>query len=470
MTRFNLRPLGAARTVTGSSYILDLDSDNEAAIRLMVDHGMFQGPDVEHLNLVDYDFDPKTIDVLLLTHAHIDHCGRIPKLVTAGYRGPIICTKPTAELLELILTDSAKVQEIKYRESGEPKMYDQTAVEQALEQVEIIKLNQTYEYQIVDEYTSTTAKSLLKVKVINAGHIMGAVSVIITYGGKTATFSGDIGRSSQEIIYPFDPQPLESDLVVMESLYGGKFHPRKFDVYDDFANKIKQNISRGGNVIVPVFSIQRAQEMVVILNKLIKQKKIQKDVQIYLDSPLAKNVLGVYTSNKFEINKKSLKPYGSLREAIFTANFNVIKKMSQTKQIRKPGGKIILAGSGMCTGGKVLYYLKSLITKDSTLVTFVGFQAEETLGREIVEGAREVTIDRLKFKVNAQIEKFSGFSAHGDQSDLLKWLDRFDQNRLSNVFLTHSEVEQADAFASVINDRDFSVQVPKMLTDYKFVL
>ncbi len=468
--QFKLKFLGASRTVTGSSYHLEIVEKGERLITLVVDHGMFQGPDVEARNYLPYTIKPEEVDMLLLTHAHTDHSALIPKLVKHGFKGNILATKQTLDLTELILNDSAKIQGRNHEELGTPLLYDYENVEEALSKMVEIDFEQAFAIALSDIRPELKNKDTLSKEIIveyfRAGHILGAASIRVEYAGKSIMFSGDIGRSSQDIVKPANLEPKNADFLIMESLYGGKYHDPKAELLDNFSQHLKTHLETQGNVIVPVFSIQRAQEIILILNQLIRAGKLSKDQNIYFDSPMAARATQIYIENSKEVYAKSIEPFRSLRDGIFTKNLKVARNASMTKKAKKGKGGIIVSGGGMCNGGRVMNYLKSMLPESSTMIAMVGFQAEETLGRKLVEGAREVDIDGQTYQVNAQIQDFKGFSAHADQADLLNWLKTFDKEKLGKVFLVHAEPEQSTAFNEVISGMGYKTEIPAIDSEY----
>jgi metallo-beta-lactamase family protein len=449
--KFEIKFLGAAGTVTGSSYLVKVFDEGDHILTFMVDHGMFQGPDVEPLNFNKYDFSPKEIDYLFLTHAHVDHCGLLPKLVRHGFGGKIFSTAQTFELADLILFDSVKIQARQKKYEGVPELFDANDVENTLQLFDVKRFDQEYK----------AGESDLKYELIRAGHILGAASVRLCYKEKVITFSGDLGRASQPIVNSADLSSKESNYIICESLYGGKFHDNNKLVTTKFIEEIAKNIKRGGNVIVPTFSVQRSQEILLIVNDAYKKNLLPRGVQIYFDSPLAQRVTKVYTDNNHELEAQFISG-DPLSSRLRGDNVKFVKNYRQTQSIMKKKGNIIVTGGGMCNGGKVLSYFKSMLNQNDLLISIVGFQAEETLGRELVDGAEKVEIDNDYYDVDARIEVFRGFSAHADQEDLLTWLNTFDKDLLEEVFLVHAEIEQSTAFKTQLDAMSLKSTIPTL--------
>jgi len=437
--KFNVKFLGAAKIVTGSSYIIDVVEDGKSVYRFMINHGMFQGPADEQHNTDKYQFSPSDISLLVLTHAHIDHCGLIPKLVRYGYNGPILSTKQTYLLADLILHDSAKIQEKNEYNRGIPANYNTGDVNKTLSQFKIIRFNDTY-FPMPE----------LSIELIRAGHILGAASVMINYKGKSICFSGDLGRTSQDTVKDYDLKKKTADYIVIESLYGGKLHEDKNTTFQKFVTAINDTISRDGNVIIPAFAVQRTQEILATLNIAISNGAIKKNVQIFLDSPLAERATNVYTDNLYETSLSRYSNNSNLKSLILSRNVTVVKSRNMTAKVKRKKGVIIIAGSGMCNGGRILEYLKESLGNKADLLAIVGFQAEGTLGRELIEGKQEVKIDAKDYLVKIKIDQFKGFSAHADQFDLIKWLESFSSASISRIFLVHAEIEQSSAFQEIL--------------------
>lgn len=442
MTNINISFLGAAKTVTGSCYLLNIDD-----AKYLVDCGMFQGPDVSSLNYNDFSFDPAQIKAVFLTHAHIDHSGLIPKLYARGFNGKIYATRPTTRILTHLLPDSAKVQESNQRFRGMPSLYDLDNALQAVGSCIDIQFDKPFN---VDA---------LELIYMRSSHILGAASIEIKAGNKHLCFSGDIGRRKPTIIRGFGDHGDNFDYLIMESLYGNKSH-EDFDLsIEKLTTIINDTINRDGNVIIPLFALHRSQEILHIINNLIDKGKIDNNVQIFFDSPLGERILKVYTE---EINEYSdefsnfADPFG-LRKR----NIQFVQKNRDSVKLRKKRGAIILAGGGMSEGGRVMNHISSFASDSKSSYVIVGFQAEGTLGREIIARPKVINVDKTQLKLKMQIHEIYGFSAHGDRDDLKWWLNRFNKESVSKVFLMHSEPEQSSAFIDYC-DKSHSFIVPSI--------
>ncbi len=421
---------GAAKTVTGSNYLVRTDHGN-----FLVDCGMFQGPEVEYKNLENFDYDPSEINFVILSHAHIDHSGMLPKLYRGGFRGKIFATQHTTQIASLLLMDSAKIQENNFQEGRNyGKFIDKVAIVfNSFHAEETLTL---FESKHFDEEFSPLPG--IRVKFIRAGHILGAASIEVDIddGGheKEILFSGDIGRENQSLIDIFDKNYKSSpDYILVESLYGGEYHPDRQESADEMIRIIKDTVSKGGNVFIPSFSVHRTQEVLHDIKTAQEAGKLSSDLPVYLDSPLAQRVSQIYTA-ALQNREDSIFTFKSLR---------YVKKHKQSEGLALGRGQVILAGSGMADGGRILNHLATGLRNDKNAVIFVGYQAEGTLGREIVEGAKTVTIANTNIPVNAAIHHLHGFSGHGDTNDYINWIKRFNTERLKKVFLIHSEEDRA---------------------------
>ncbi len=421
---------GAAQTVTGSNYLV-----KTGKLNFIVDCGMFQGPDVEGRNLEEYEYDASQVKFVLLTHAHIDHCGMLPKLYRSGFRGKIFATNHTIQVSSLLLLDSAKIQEQNFqRGENFGKYTNKVALAYHSKDAEdTLGLFNTVNFN--EDFSPAEG---ITVRYLKAGHILGAASIEVTIetenGPKTILFSGDIGRANQSLIGTFDPDYRSTpDYVLIEALYGGVEHPAREQSVDKMVEIINKTIKRGGNVLIPAFAVQRTQEILHDIKTAKLEGKLSNDLPVWLDSPLAQNVSRIYTAS-LQSTPESLFDFPNLR---------YVKKYKQSLKLQRETGNIIIAGSGMADGGRIVDHLAQGLHKRNNVVIFVGYQAEGTLGRELVEGAKFVEINKTKIAVNAEVHYLQGFSAHGDTSDYLQWLKRHTSDKLKKVFLVHAEIERA---------------------------
>jgi metallo-beta-lactamase family protein len=453
-----IRFLGAAREVTGSCYLLTLPKG-----KLLVDCGFVQGGgDSRDRNREPFAFDPREISFLFLTHAHLDHSGLIPRLVKEGFTGRIITTTATADLIGPMLLDSGKIQENdaermsrkSLRRGGvtvEP-LYTAEDAEKVLPLVDRVQYG-----QIIDTGVGVRAGFT------DAGHILGSGSLALWLPGdggeKKIIFSGDIGKSGNPIIN--DPsRATEADYVIMESTYGDRLHKSFVDSVNELAEAIRTTFAQGGNVLIPAFAIGRTQDILYILNRLVREGKLPK-LTVYVDSPLAEKATRIYLHHAelYDEEAKRLLKGGTIGDAITVRFTHSAEESMAINKVKSQA--VIIAGSGMCEGGRIGHHLKHNLWRPECSIVFVGFQAKGTLGRRIVDGASPVMIWGEEIAVKARVWTIGGFSAHGDRQELLAWLSAFKSR--PSVFVTHGEEQAALTFADLVRQRyGFTVQVPEL--------
>jgi len=426
-----INSLGGAETVTGSKHLLctpDLD--------ILIDCGLFQGiKSLREKNWESLPVNPGTIDALILTHAHLDHCGYIPLLVKNGYRGKIYMSEPTRDLTEIILRDSAKLQEEdadRANRHGYSKhhpakpLYTTADVETALRFFETVPIGKEYKLN-----------QNISFRFYPAGHILGACSVRLLCYHKTILFSGDIGRYHSELLP--DPQhPQQADIVFMESTYGNRLHNHTNST-QEMTYLINDTIFRGGNVLIPCFAVGRAQDVVHMLYQLKSQKSIPASVPVFLDSPMASSASKVLLKYPgwITISEQECRKMFS--------GITINQDYEGTKEIiKRKGNKIILAASGMLTGGRVLEYLKHYLDNEKNTIIIIGYQAEGTRGRALLNQAYEIKIHGQYYTVKAKVKEIGDLSAHADQAELLTWLKNFNP-KPPKVYLVHGEPDAQEA-------------------------
>ena len=440
--------LGGAGTVTGSKTLVESNG-----IRILIDCGQFQGiKPLRELNWEPLSILPSTIDYVLLTHGHLDHCGWLPRLVNQGFEGKIYCTSPTKEITKLILRDSAKIQEEEANQANEGK-YSKHEIAEPLytvEQVEhvlpLFRVIQTNEEVALDAEISAVFT--------NAGHILGACSIALHLENKTLVFSGDIGRNDDVLMFA-PTQPQKADYVFLESTYGNRIHPDE-DVKLLLETYINNAYHNGGTVIIPSFAVERAQTIMYLIWQLKQEDKIP-NMPYIIDTPMGISMLDI-----FEKNKKWHKLSSEECDAM-CKQFSMISDYQETiNAIYDKRSKVVIAASGMITGGRVLSYLERYIGLPETTVIIVGYQAEGTRGRKLLDGAKEIKIRGKYYEVQAKILEIEGLSAHGDQNDLLNWLSAL-ENKPKKVFLVHGENQPADELRIKIQEKyGYDCAVPMM--------
>lgn len=463
--------LGANRQVTGSRYCLEASGQ-----KIMIDCGMVQ--EREHLarNWDPCPIPSEEFSALLLTHVHIDHSGLIPKLVRDGFNGPIYATPPSVDLVGIMLRDSARIQEedAKYKKrrherEGRSGPYPEIPLYTEADAERSLRLFQAIEYK-----TAFQINDAFSVTFHDAGHILGSASVeiVATENGQSRTFlfSGDLGQMDRPLLK--DPTAFEAaDYVVMESTYGDRDHKEVGDVEEQMQDIINRTIERGGNVIIPTFAVERAQELMYHISRLIHYKKIP-EIPVYLDSPMAVDVTHVFRQNvdymdaeAHEMAKLGVPPMGT------PSYMNLVNSVEDSKAInhvKEP--VIIMSASGMCNAGRIKHHLRNNINRQENTILFVGFQARGTLGRLILEGRTEVRIHGQTRRVKAEIAQIFGFSGHADRTDLRNWLGSL-KTPPKQVFLTHGEEQASLALAKEIEEQfAWPVLVPAYGESYEFDL
>jgi len=437
---------GAVEEVTGSRYLIEHEGK-----KLLVDCGMFQGPEAltKH-NRDPFPVEPKSIDALVLTHAHIDHTGYIPLLVKNGFKGPIYCSHATYALCAIMLVDSGHLQEEDAKHANKEGGVNHVKVE-PLYTIADAQMA-LYSFKAV-AYDTQISIGSLKVTLIRSGHILGSSFVIVSDGKETITFSGDLGRPHDFILKP-PPHLTQTDYLVIESTYGNRLHDEA-DPIKLLGDVIHETIAKGGVVIIPSFAVGRTQTILYCLYQLKKNKAIP-DLPIYLDSPMGIRVTDLLCTFSEEHTLSESVCKDVVAVATFTPRAEESKKIDE---LNSPA--IIIAGSGMANGGRVLYHLRRFISEAKNTVLFVGFQAEATLGHELVGGAKNITIYGRSYPVHAAIKRIDSLSAHADYNELLEWLSYF-KNKPKKVFVTHGELEAAKSLKEKIEKRfGWSVVIPK---------
>ncbi len=445
-----VKSYGAAEVVTGSCHLLELEN----GLKVMVDCGMFQGHN-EHKNFQHFGFDPKEVDVLLITHAHLDHVGRIPKLVKEGFAGRIITLRSTLDLAEVVLLDSAHLMQEEYRTTYKKaqRRGEEDKIKPPLYSVDDVKA--VYDLPLI--YAKYSQAITIGKDVIatfhNAGHILDSAIITIDYKEKgekkRIVFSGDLGNHN-DMVMPVPEYIKNADTLYIESTYGDRNHEDITQSTQEFKEIITDTLLSQGNVLIPSFAIERTQEILCILKQMY-DNKVLPPCKIYLDSPMAIRATRLYDSYHEELSK-CCNDYFERDGTIFEFPYvHYTLTPDESKKINEEDGCIIIAGSGMCTGGRILHHFKNRIWNPKNSVIFVGYQASGTLGEKLLSGAQWIKIYHEKIKIHARIHSISGFSAHADQSELLNWIDNFDT--LEKVFLIHGEKEAQVVFKKLIEDK-----------------
>ena len=440
--------LGGVGTVTGSKFLIDLQEK-----KILIDCGVFQGlKELREQNWQELPFNASLIDVVLLTHGHLDHVGYLPRLVQQGFSGKIIGTAPTLAIAEIILNDSAKIYEEEAEKANKEKYTKHQPALPFFTKKDVEKTISFFESNQEDKWISLSEN--IKYRFQYNGHIIGATFIELDIYSKRFVFSGDIGRTDDYLL-DNPKKPAWADFLFIESTYGNKLHPEE-NVEAVLTKIIKEVIDKKGNLIIPSFAVERLQMLMYVLWKLYKENKIP-NIPIYVDSPMGNNVLDVFKRFS-KWHKLSESEYNSMCNHI-----NIIQSYRETwETIDNKVSKIVIAGSGMVTGGRVLTYLQQLIDETATTVLLVGYQAEGTRGRQLQDGASEIRFYGKYYPVKATIKSIESLSAHADQKGLLNWMSSI-KNIPEKVYLIHGEPTSLDAFrVKIKNTYKWNVTIPKL--------
>lgn len=451
----HLTILGAAGTVTGSCYLLEIGRRS-----LLVDCGLFQGSrTLEALNREPFGFDPRKLDAVLLTHAHLDHSGLLPRLVAEGFRGTLWCSAPTLDLIAVMLPDAAKIeqQDVERRNrradrADEPPIEPLFTVEDVSRLLDLARTT-----AVEDEFEPFEG---VRARLWNAGHILGSASIEIMIGGVSLLFSGDLGPEHKS--FHLDPEgPRGVDHLFCESTYGDRERePVTIGVRRQILEaEVKGAMKRGGNLVIPVFALERTQELLLDLAQLMDQGKLA-HTSIFIDSPLATRATEVFRRHRHE-----LEDLGS-GEVFRHPAFHYVETVDASKRLASMSGAVILSASGMCEGGRVRHHLLDNLPRSDSTILFVGFQAQGTLGRTILEGARRVRISGRDAVVRASIHRIDSYSAHADRTELLNWIEARRPIR-GSLFLTHGERTATQSLREALGKDPASIIVPEIGEQYE---
>lgn len=449
--------LGGARTVTGSSHLVSAGNTD-----VLLDGGLFQGrrEDFYKVNTT-FHYNPRTIKAMVLSHAHIDHCGNIPNLIKQGLRCKIYTTSATKDLADLMLIDSGKIQEedIRYlnkinRRMNLPLRKPLYTAKEASKSTRIFRsISYNQKFCIAKDIFAT---------IVDAGHILGSGLIILDIKDTERTlrlgYAVDLGRRNLPLLNnPVIPKGL--DYLILESTYGGRFHRPIDEAQSKLREAISRAVRRGGKVLIPSFTLERTQEVIYFLNELLKEKIIP-SVPIYVDSPLATNITDLFKFHLDFLNEKTRQAFNRGDNPFELLNLRFVREQKESKSLntdKRP--MIIIAGSGMCESGRILHHLQNNIEDSRNMILVVGYMAQDTLGRRIVEKNPFVRIFGVEYELNAEVVVINSFSGHADQGELLEFVAGC--LPLKKVFLVHGELGQSQALAGVLNERGVAVHIPE---------
>ena len=463
-TTVKINFLGAAQNVTGSKHLIQTNGYN-----LLLDCGLYQGKRSESNKLNStLPFDAKSINAVILSHAHLDHCGTLPILVKDGFEGKIYCTPATADIAKYILLDAAEIQKqdaeyfnkhIKNPEEEIFPIYTADDVEKVLKQFEPVEY-----FKHSSKWTQLNEN--IKFKLYDAGHILGSAIIFLEIKEnsltKTLAFTGDMGRDNSPILCQPENITEDTQTLIAECTYGDKLHKPITDATADFKEVIDEAIKNKSKIIVPAFSLGRTQDIIYILHKLIDDKAVPV-LPIYIDSPLAENITEIFPKYMNDFNDNFKKDFPGGESPFLLDNMIYIKSIEESKALNdKPGPLMIISASGMMEGGRVLHHLKNNIEDPKNIILITGYQAEDTLGRRIQEGINPIKIYGESYSIKAQVKTLNEFSAHADQNDLLAYISKI--KNLQRIFLVHTELPQSTAFKDILEKTypSLPIEIPTM--------
>jgi metallo-beta-lactamase family protein len=445
MKDMKLHFCGGARTVTGVNYFLETKDS-----KVLIDCGLLQGEDGKQK---DFPYQPSEIEAVFITHAHLDHIGRLPELVKKGFKGKIFCTKPTIGLTRISLVDSAEIEGYRSRETGEEPSF-------TIEDIEgVMKLFEGADYGEKREFKN------LSFCFRDAGHILGSAIIEFWAEEQKIVFSGDLGNPPVPLLKATEFIQ-EADYVIVDSVYGDRIHETKYERRDILEDTIEETVARGGTILIPSFAMERAQEILYELNDLVENNRIPQ-IPVFIDSPMAIELTEVYKKYPEYFNKRATYLIESGDDLFRFPGLKLTPTVNESKQINNiEPPKIIIAGSGMSTGGRILHHELRYLSDPRSAFIAICYQAKGTLGRQIVEGAKEVRIFGQTIPVKAKVTTINGYSAHADKEDIYNWVSKMvnqkERRKLKKVFAVQGEEKASKAFAQIVRDRlGVTAVVPK---------
>lgn len=449
---------GADRSVTGSCHLVEC-----AGKRVLIDCGLYQGGhELSEENTAPFGFDAAAIDYVLLTHAHLDHCGRLPLLVKRGFRGEIISTAATRELARVVMLDAAHLQEQEANwQARKTARRGSAEVPQPLYTTLDALNTQDYFGRRAAYNQPMELAPGVRATFLDAGHILGSASIYLQLEengrSRSVALSGDLGNSGRPLLRDPVPPP-KADVVVMETTYGDRLHKPLQPSIDEFYQAIEDTFRRGGNVIIPTFALERAQELLYYLREAVESGRLSKSTQVFLDSPMAISATEIFSRHPECFDPEAFATFGHGRDPFMLPGLHFTREAADSMDLNRiSGGAVILAGSGMATGGRVRHHLKHNLWRQNSSVIFVGFAAKGTLARLIIDGAKTVHLFGEEIPVRARIHTINGFSAHADRDELLAWHHSVGA---AHTFLVHGEEEVMQKFGLLL--KSTQVEMPKL--------
>jgi metallo-beta-lactamase family protein len=450
---------GADRGVTGSCHLVECGGR-----RVLIDCGLYQGGrELEEENAEPFGFDPAAIDFVLLTHAHLDHCGRLPLLVKRGFRGEIVTTAPTRELARLVMLDAAHLQEEEARHRARwaaRRGKEREAAGPLYTILDALNTQDAFGRRVAYGEAAQIAPGI-RATFLDAGHILGSASVLLEleeHGARRRVlFSGDLGNAGRPLLRSPAPAP-HADAVVLETTSGDRLHKALAPSVEELYQAVADTFERGGNVIIPTFALERAQELLYFLRAGVEQRRLSRSIQVFLDSPMAISATAIFERHPAFYDARTAELFREGRDPFHLPGLHFTREPSESIAInRLVAGAVIMAGSGMCTGGRVRHHLKHNLAREHCSIVFVGYAAEGTLARRIVDGAKSVHIFGEEIAVRARVYTINGFSAHADRDELLAW---HAQAAAPRTFLVHGDERAMRAFAQRL--KGTRVEMPEL--------
>jgi metallo-beta-lactamase family protein len=448
---------GAAGGVTGSCHLIEC-----AGKRILIDCGLFQGGrELSEENAQPFGFEPHSIDFVLLTHAHLDHCGRLPLLVNRGFSGEIVCTEASRELARLVLVDAAHVHEEEATRAARHAPRSMAREIRPLYTIDDAAASMSFFGRSAHYDTDLYLAPGVAATFLDAGHILGSASVMLelTDSGtrRRVLFSGDLGNAGRPLLRTPAPPP-KADVVVMESTYGDRLHKPFAPSVEELYAAIAQTFQRGGNVVIPSFALERAQELLFFLHNAVAMARLPPRMQVFLDSPMAISATEIFEHHPECYRREAARLFGDGSDPFSLPGLHFPRETAESVALNRiSGGAVIIAGSGMCSGGRIRHHLRHNLARNNCAVIFVGYAGQGTLARRIVDGAVSVSLFGEDVPVRARVHTINGFSAHADQAELLKW---HRQTLAGRTFLVHGDIEVMRRLAAQLQATD--VQIPRL--------